>query len=120
MPATDLTIFASQRRAPETFYVSPGVYNWSADAAGVYFLQKASQFQVPQITAFVNSAPTTMTSNNASCGGTLVDAQIAAYAQYLADVIAHWKEEGVVFTHVSPMNEPDDVRLLYSLTYSAC
>ncbi|EKM52635.1 glycoside hydrolase family 30 protein [Phanerochaete carnosa HHB-10118-sp] len=95
-------------RAPETFYVSQGVYNWSADAAGVYFLQKASQFKVPQITAFVNSAPTTMTSNNASCGGTLVDAQIPAYAQYLADVIAHWKEEGVVFTHVSLMNEPDD------------
>ncbi|EKM52669.1 glycoside hydrolase family 30 protein [Phanerochaete carnosa HHB-10118-sp] len=95
-------------RAPETFYVSQGVYNWSADAAGVYFLQKASQYEVPQITAFVNSAPTTMTSNKRSCGGTLVDAQIPAYAQYLADVISHWKEEGVVFTHVSPMNEPDD------------
>ncbi|THH07966.1 hypothetical protein EW145_g3034 [Phellinidium pouzarii] len=95
-------------RAPETFYVSPGVYNWSADAAGVYFLKKAAEHNVPVLTAFVNSAPPAFTSNNRSCGGTLVDAQIPAYAQYLADVIAHFKEEGIVITHVSPMNEPDD------------
>lgn len=101
-----LTVLIVCRRAPETFYVSPGVFNWSADAAGVYFLKQAAQFKVPILTAFVNTAPTTMTSNGASCGGTIVDAQISAYAEYLADVIAHWKEEGVVFTHVSPMNEP--------------
>ncbi|GJE99371.1 glycoside hydrolase family 30 protein [Phanerochaete sordida] len=95
-------------RAPETFYVSPGVYNWSADAAGVYFLKQAAQYKVPQLTAFVNSAPKTMTTNGASCGGNLITAQIPAYAQYLADVISHWKQEGVIFTHVSPMNEPDD------------
>ncbi|KAI0634282.1 glycoside hydrolase [Trametes polyzona] len=95
-------------RAPQTFYVSPGVYNWSADAAGVYFLQKAAQHNVPQLTAFVNSAPTTMTTNGRSCGGNLVDGQIQAYAKYLADVIAHFRDEGIRFTHVSPMNEPDD------------
>jgi O-glycosyl hydrolase len=94
--------------------VAPGVYNWSADAAGVYFLKKAAQSNVPVITAFVNSAPPAMTSNNRSCGGTLVDAQIPAYAQYLVDIIAHWKNEGIEFTHVSPMNEPDDVRSLPS------
>lgn len=98
------------RRAPQTFYVSPGVYNWSADAAGVYFLQKAAQAGVPQLTAFVNSAPTTMTTNGRSCGGNLVDGQIQAYAQYLTDVIAHFRDQGIHFTHVSPMNEPDDVR----------
>ncbi|TFK87353.1 glycoside hydrolase family 30 protein [Polyporus arcularius HHB13444] len=95
-------------RAPQTFYVSPGVYNWSADAAGVFFLQKAAQNNVPQLTAFVNSAPTTMTTNGRSCGGNLVDGQIQAYAKYLADVIAHFRDQGIRFTHVSPMNEPDD------------
>ena len=91
------------------------MYNWSADAAGVYFLKKAAQYNVPLITAFVNSAPITMTSNNRSCGGTLLDEQIPAYAQYLSDVISHWKSEGIEFTHVSPMNEPDDVSVFTSL-----
>ncbi|EIW53353.1 glycoside hydrolase [Trametes versicolor FP-101664 SS1] len=95
-------------RAPQTFYVSPGQYNWSADAAGVYFLQKAAQANVPQLTAFINSAPPAMTSNGRACGGNLVDAQIPAFAQYITDVIAHFRDEGIHFTHVSPMNEPDD------------
>lgn len=86
------------------------MYNWSADAAGVYFLKKAAQAKVPIITAFVNSAPPAFTNNNRSCGGTIVDTQIPAYAQYIADVVGHWKTQGVGFTHVSPMNEPDSVR----------
>ncbi|KAI0713099.1 glycoside hydrolase [Fomitopsis betulina] len=95
-------------RAPETPYVSDGVYNWSADAAGAYYLKEAARQGVPVLTLFVNSAPTTMTSNNQSCGGTLITDSIPAYVQYLTDVISHWKSEGVEFTHVSPMNEPDD------------
>ncbi|KAH9843739.1 glycoside hydrolase [Rhodofomes roseus] len=95
-------------RAPETPYVSDGVYNWSADAAGTYYLREAARQGVPVITLFVNSAPITMTSNNQSCGGDLVTERIPAYAQYLTDVISHWKSEGVEITHVSPMNEPDD------------
>jgi hypothetical protein len=59
-------------RAPATFYVSPGVYNFSADPQGVYFLQQAGAHAVP-ITAFVNSAPSQLTSNHASCGGTFVN-----------------------------------------------
>jgi len=94
-------------RAPETFFVSPGVYNWSADPQGVYFLQKASSYGVPVLTAFVNSAPPAFTSDDASCGGTIVNSEITAYATYLADVIAHFKSEGIKITHVSPMNEPD-------------
>lgn len=104
-----ISIEICNRRAPETFYVSSGVYNWSADPQGVFFLKKAAEYKVPLITAFVNSAPPAFTSNNRSCGGQIVDEQIPNYTKYLADVIAHWKEEGVVFTHVSPMNEPDNV-----------
>ncbi|TFY61019.1 hypothetical protein EVJ58_g4775 [Rhodofomes roseus] len=95
-------------RAPETPYVSDGVYNWSADAAGTYYLREAARQGVPVITLFVNTAPVTMTSNNQSCGGDLVTERIPAYAQYLTDVISHWKSEGVEITHVSPKNEPDD------------
>jgi hypothetical protein len=60
-------------RAPETFYVSAGVYNWSADAQGIYFLQQASAHGVPSLTAFVNSAPAALTSGHASCNGAFVN-----------------------------------------------
>ncbi|KZT65048.1 glycoside hydrolase family 30 protein [Daedalea quercina L-15889] len=95
-------------RAPETPYVSDGVYNWSADAAGTFFLKEAARHGVPIITLFVNSAPTTMTNNSENCGGTLITERIPAYAQYLTDVVSYWKTQGVGITHVSPMNEPDD------------
>ncbi|KAI0079335.1 glycoside hydrolase [Panus rudis PR-1116 ss-1] len=95
-------------RAPETPYISDGNYNWGADAAGTYFLRAAAQFGVPQITLFVNSAPTTFTSNGRNCGGTLITSRISAYATYLTDVVKYWKSQGVTITHVSPMNEPDN------------
>ncbi|KAJ7443591.1 hypothetical protein B0H11DRAFT_1681412, partial [Mycena galericulata] len=60
-------------RAPDTFYVSPGVYNFSADPQGVYFMQQASAHGFPSVTAFVNSAPSQLTSNHENCGGTFVN-----------------------------------------------
>ncbi|EPT00682.1 hypothetical protein FOMPIDRAFT_113961 [Fomitopsis schrenkii] len=95
-------------RAPETPYIRDGVYNWSADAAGTFFLKEAARHGVPIITLFVNSAPTTMTSNGENCGGTLITERISAYAQYLTDVVSYWATQGVKITHVSPMNEPDN------------
>lgn len=59
-------------RAPQTFYVSAGVYNFSADPQGVYFLTEASKRGVPSLTAFANSAPAKLTSSGASCGGQFV------------------------------------------------
>ncbi|KII92099.1 glycoside hydrolase family 30 protein [Plicaturopsis crispa FD-325 SS-3] len=98
-------------RIAETPYFGPrsdGVYNWSADPQGTYFLREAARFDVPIITLFVNSAPPTFTSNSQSCGGTLITERIGAYATYLTDVVAHWKGEGVHISYVSPMNEPDN------------
>ncbi|TFK49535.1 glycoside hydrolase [Heliocybe sulcata] len=100
-----VTTFA---RAPETPYISDGVYNFSADPQGTYFLRAAAQYKVPLLTLFVNSAPTTMTSNSQNCGGTLLTDRIPAYAQYLADVIGYWHSQGIIFNFVSVMNEPDD------------
>lgn len=62
-------------RAPETFYVSPGVYNFSADPQGVYFLREAAKWGVPSITAFANSAPPRLTSGGASCNGQFVSGE---------------------------------------------
>lgn len=103
--------------------LSDGKYNWSADAAGTFFLKEAVRQGVPLITLFVNSAvsvaiymlvtyesedrasmqPTTFTSNGQNCNGTLITSRIPAYAQYLTDVVSHWKSQGVAITHVSPM-----------------
>ncbi len=59
-------------RAPQTFYVSSGVYNFSADPQGVYFLTEASKRGVPSLTAFANSAPAKLTSSGASCNGQFI------------------------------------------------
>ncbi|GJJ15260.1 hypothetical protein Clacol_009536 [Clathrus columnatus] len=95
-------------RAPETPFISPGVYNFSADPQGSFFLRKAAGARVPVLTAFVNSAPPYFTSNNRSCGGEIVNASITGYAQYITDVLEYWRTQDVHITHVSPMNEPDD------------
>ncbi|EPQ52705.1 hypothetical protein GLOTRDRAFT_46629 [Gloeophyllum trabeum ATCC 11539] len=95
-----VTTFA---RAPETPYISDGVYNFSADPQGTYFLRAAAQYKIPLITLFVNSAPVSMTSNSQNCGGNLITDRIPAYVQYLTDVIKYWSTQGVNITHVSPM-----------------
>ncbi|KAJ7098512.1 glycoside hydrolase [Mycena belliarum] len=95
-------------RAPETFYVSAGVYNWSADPQGIYFLKQASAHGVPSLTAFVNSAPAALTSGHASCNGAFVNGTGLAYGTYIADVISHWRAAGLMINFISPMNEPDN------------
>ncbi|KAJ7250638.1 glycoside hydrolase [Mycena rebaudengoi] len=95
-------------RAPGTFYVSAGVYNWNADPQGIYFLQQAAARGVPELTAFANSAPAPLTSGRASCNGAFVNGTGAAYGKYLADVVSHWRAAGLMITKISPMNEPDN------------
>jgi len=94
-------------RAPQTFYLSAGVYNFSADPQGVFFMQQAAAHNVT-VTAFVNSAPAPLTSNRENCGGTFVNGTGTAFGTYVADVIAHWRSAGVPINFISPMNEPDD------------
>jgi O-glycosyl hydrolase len=95
-------------RAPQTPLVSPGVYDWSKDPGGTTFVRQAAQHGVPDLQAFVNSAPPVWTTNGKSCGGSLTSGDEAAYGQYLADVVTHFQQQGVTFSQVSPMNEPDN------------
>jgi O-glycosyl hydrolase len=100
-------VLVPEHAAP-TFLVAPGVYNWSADPAGLRFLQLAAEHRVPLLTGFVNSAPTAWTSDHRSCGGSLVPGSETAYANYLADVVRHLHDSlGITLSFVSPMNEPD-------------
>jgi O-glycosyl hydrolase len=96
-------------RAPQTFLVAPGEYDWSRDAAGRLFLRRASEHGVPVLIGFANSAPAVWTTNGRCCAGSLREGVEADYARYLADVVAWLRaEEGVALSYVSPMNEPDD------------
>ncbi|PBK92228.1 glycoside hydrolase family 5 protein [Armillaria gallica] len=94
-------------RAPETFYVRSGVYNWSADAQGVYFLTEAAKRGVPGLTMFANSAPAPLTSGRTSCNSQFVNGTGAAYGTFLADVVLHFIQNGININYISPMNEPD-------------
>jgi O-glycosyl hydrolase len=95
-------------RAPQTFLMSPGQYDWTRDVGGRTFLTLASHHQVPILVGFVNSAPAVWTTNGLCTGGSLQPGAEAAYAGYLADIAAHFHDQGLItFTHISPMNEPD-------------
>lgn len=94
-------------RAPPTLFLSPGVYNYSADPQGIYFLRAAASYHVPQLTAFVNAAPTAFVSNGKSCGGTILADKVDAFGGYVADIVAHFRGDGIPINLVSPMNEPN-------------
>lgn len=96
-------------RAPETFLVEPGVYDWERDAGGRLFLREAAARGVPVLVGFVNSAPAVWTTNGRCCGGRLASGAERPYARYLADVVARLRAaDGATLAYVSPMNEPDN------------
>jgi O-glycosyl hydrolase len=95
-------------RAPQTFAVSPGVYDWTRDADGRVFLQQASDRGVPVLIGFVVSPPTFWTTNGKTCGGYLKPGSEAAFAGYITDVVTHLHDQGITLSYVSPMNEPDN------------
>jgi O-glycosyl hydrolase len=95
-------------RAPQTFLVQPGTYDWTRDPGGRLFLNLAARSGVPVLIGFANSAPAAWTTNGQSCGGSLAPGAEQAYAGYLADVAGHFHDSlGITLSYVSPMNEPD-------------
>lgn len=100
-----------QDRAPETFYVAPGIYNWTRDAGGTTFLKMAAADHVPQIVANANSAPSQFTTNGQACGGQLSPGDVQAYADYLTTVVKHIHDAWhITIPYISPINEPDYTR----------
>jgi O-glycosyl hydrolase len=99
----------NRTRAPQTFLVRPGVYDWSADPGGMRFLRLAKDHGVPVLVGFANSSPPVWTTNAQSCGGQLIPGTEPAYGGYLAKVVGHLQRaEGITLSYVSPMNEPDN------------
>lgn len=95
-------------RAPETFLIGPGEYDWRRDPGGRRFLYLAADHGVPILIGFVNSAPPVWTTTGTSCGGFLRAGAEPAFAGYLADVARHFHDaDGVTLSYISPMNEPN-------------
>src|SRR5207244_4757343 len=90
-------------RAPQTFLTSSGGYDWNRDPGGQLFLQMAAR-TVPVLIGFVNSAPTSWTTNGLNCGGSLKPGSEWAYGGYLADIAAHFQSQGITLSYFSRMN----------------
>lgn len=90
-------------------------YDWNADANQMNILKAAAAASGEDFIAeaFSNSPPYFMTVSGCSSGNTdssvdnLRADSVNAFAAYMADVIEHWNNEGVItFQSATPMNEP--------------
>ena len=109
---------ADPLRAPESYAVAPGVYDWSRQPGSRWFLRAAKEYGVPQFLAFCNSPPIHLTRNSLTNHGddkanttNLKPGAEAEFARYLVDILAHFSTnpdpaERVVFDGISPINEP--------------
>lgn len=91
-------------------------YDWEADINQINVLKAAADASGEDFIAeaFSNSPPYFMTVSGCSSGHTdsnqdnLRSDSYKAFAKYMADVIEHWEDEGVIdFQSTDPMNEPD-------------
>jgi O-glycosyl hydrolase len=110
VPTADESELGPTTRAPASFFVAPGIYNFNHNAGGTLFLRMAARYGA-SITAQVNSAPPYFKTNGLSCGGALDMTKAQAYAQYLSTVLQHLRQAyGITVDDLSPMNEPDYTR----------
>ncbi|GAO28053.1 glycoside hydrolase [Geofilum rubicundum] len=100
-----------ERRA-ESFLNADGTYNWEKQSGQQWFLNKAKTHGVDHLVAFVNSPPRFYTKNGRANaddhGGTtnLKAEHFDDYATFLTEVLAHFDNQGLTFSQVSPVNEP--------------
>lgn len=102
-----------ESRARVPGYLGPdGRYEWSADSAQRWVLERGLRSGANVLEAFSNSPPYQMTvsgSVTGAAGGTsnLDPAHVDAFADYLATVVQHFQDVwGVQFSTLEPMNEP--------------
>lgn len=105
-------------------------YDWDADRRQFAVLRAAKEASGEEFIAeaFSNSPPYFMTVSGCTSGAVRSAEQnirpdsYHAFAKYMADVIEHWNDEGVIrFDTVSPMNEPDtDYWGAYSYKQEGC
>lgn len=106
---------SNDARRTECFLNTDGeTYNWNKQIGQQWFLKKAAlDYKINHIIGWQNSPPVLYTDNNlgfrdygAPLSTILKEEHFNDYARFLADVAEHFKQEGIHFDYISPLNEP--------------
>jgi len=87
-------------------------FDWKKQAGQQYFLQKAADYGVSDLIAFLNSPPVWATKNghaqcDSSVGSTnLKDDYEDEFATFMVTVVKHFRAQGIAINYLSPINEP--------------
>ncbi|MFT3934279.1 MAG: glycoside hydrolase [Chitinophagaceae bacterium] len=108
----DSSGISSPVKRVECFLSPDGKYDWNKQAGYMWFVKQAAAYGVENLIAFSNTPPVQFTKNGLgfktekNYEANLRADKYAAYAGFLADVIAHFNKEGLHFNYISPVNEP--------------
>ncbi len=97
-------------RRAECFLNADGTYDWTKEEGQQWFLQAAKNRGVDHLLAFSISAPVHYTKNERAYAPEDINMNIKPgfmddYAQFLVNVVDHFKSEGLEFDYLSPVNE---------------
>ncbi len=98
-------------RRADAFMCSDGSIDWNRAGGQQILLREASRYGVENLVLFVNSPPVALTRSGhaytADCDiSNLAPENYDAFTDYLIRVLLHFRDEGIPFTLVSPVNEP--------------
>jgi len=105
---------STPERRSECFLNSNGTYNWNKQAGQRWFLEKAAKtYHVLDLIGWQNSPPVQYTVRGLGFReygdakkSILKTEHYSDFGKYLADVILHFKNEGININYISPLNEP--------------
>ena len=96
----------------ESYLTTAGTYDWTRCAGQRYFMEQAKNMNPEmQFVLFSNSPLIQFTKNglghsDSGFKNNLKDDSYGAFADYMAEVAAHFTEMGYNISHISPVNEP--------------
>ena len=99
-------------RSSECTLKPDGTYDWTQQEGSRWFLSKAKEYDVENITGFVTSAPYFFTKNGYTfstsgiTGLNLLDNKYDDFAQYLAEYVKYNTGLGIPIDYLSLINEP--------------
>ncbi|MBN2718355.1 MAG: hypothetical protein JXX14_21100 [Deltaproteobacteria bacterium] len=98
-------------RRAECFLGADGSYDWEKQAGQQWFMNAAADYGVERFILFSNSPPVQFTRSGLAWGPDGISANLQAdryddFAEFMADVLAHFETEGISIGEISPVNEP--------------
>lgn len=98
-------------RRAESFLSADSTYDWNKQQGQQWFMKAAKERGVEKFVGFVNSPPVILTTTGKAYGDGSDRANIKPdyydeFAEYLTTIAAHFKQEGIAFDYLSPVNEP--------------